>query len=145
MSKQYVVVKDDKYLTKIGSNGLYSPGWTSSLSRSRTFSKKKEAVLSADDNGGEVKIVYLSFSLPKQVIDKVWTVEFICQIRGLISYGPFFTRAEADTLYQSVKDSQKGPIFYFTDEYYGHGGPIMMQSINKLGDTLAIREIRRVE
>jgi hypothetical protein len=137
LSKQYVVIKDDEYLTKTG--------WTSSLSRAKTFSKKKDASLAADQNGGEVKTVYFSFSPPKQVIDKVWTVEFICQIRGLQSYGPFFTHAEADALYRSIKDGQKGPMFCFTDEFYGlMGNPIMTQSVNKLGDTLAIRETRRV-
>jgi hypothetical protein len=127
--KQYVVLKDGKYLTK--------SAWTSSLSRAHVFSKKKYAKLSADQNGGEVETVYLSFYPHKEVIDKVWTVEKTCQVNGLLVYGPYFTQKEAENMYVNIRDNQIGPLFFFTDRCYG-------EAVNKLGDTLAIRETRRV-
>ena len=130
-------MNDDDYLKGNGK-------WTNCLDKALLFPTKKSAKLSASAFEGEVVPVYLSRKASIMPCDSVWMVQWVCQIRGLSVYGPYFTKAEAESMYVSIRDGQVGDLFHFTDESYGLvNNPIIRQSQNRLGDVLSIKEVRR--
>lgn len=137
---QYTIFKDGRYLNDKGK-------LTTSLERAKIFPTKVSTKEYTDKYGGEVIPIYLSLQKPQpkavKEFDKVWLVKYICQIKGLALYGPFFSIEEAQTIYNDKFNNKSMKLFEFTKSYELARGEIS-KSINKLGDELILCEVTKV-